>query len=93
MPIDNDAPHLGDAVVVRLAQPAERAQAELFADVLRGEIATMTLKIAKAEADWRRRCREKGYVDPPCRIAVVLQRIEEATRMLDAIDVRFLRTS
>ncbi len=58
----------GDAVVLRLVQPAERAQAEFFADVLRQEIATMTAKVAKAEADWRRRCDEKGYVEPPCRI-------------------------
>ena len=86
MIVDGDS----DAVVLRMVQPAERAQAELFADVLRNEIATMTVKIAKAEADWRRRCQEKGYIDPPGRIAVVLQRIEEATHMLEAIDARFL---
>jgi hypothetical protein len=82
---------LDDGVVRRLTQPSERAQAELFAEVLRDEITTMTAKITKAEANWRRRCQAKGYVEPPGRIAVVLERIEEATRMLDAIDERFLR--
>lgn len=90
MVVDSSPDHVADAVVLRIVQPAERAQAELFADVLRNEIATMTVKIAKAEADWRRRCQEKGYIDPPCRIAVVLRRIEEATHMLEAIDARFL---
>ncbi|MCV7255407.1 hypothetical protein HZU40_30220 [Mycolicibacterium fluoranthenivorans] len=89
---DGEATPDGDGVVFRLVQPAERAQAEFFAGVLRQEIATMTAKIAKAEADWRRRCDEKGYVEPPCRIGVVLRRVEEATRMLGAIDERFLRT-
>jgi hypothetical protein len=89
--LDDAQPTFGDAVVRRLTQPSERAQAELFADVLRHEIATMSAKIAKAEADWHRRCQAKGYVEPPVRIAVVLGRIEEATRMLAAIDERFLR--
>jgi hypothetical protein len=90
MVVDSGPDHVADPVVLRMVQPAERAQAELFAEVLRNEIATMTVKIAKAEADWRRRCQEKGYVEPPCRIAVVLERIEEATHMLEAIDARFL---
>lgn len=95
MTIDNQVPPpvVGDAVVLRLTKPAERAQAELFVEVLLGEIATMESKIGKAEALWRRRCEEKGYVDPPCRIAVVRERIEAANRMLDALDARFLRTA
>lgn len=92
MAVDDADSAAGDAVVRRLTQPSERVQAQLFAEVLRSEIDTMTAKIEKAEANWRQRCQAKGYVEPPGRIAVVLERIAEATRMLAAIDERFLRT-
>jgi hypothetical protein len=75
-----------------LTQPAERVQAQLFAAILRNETAVMRKNVVKAEADWRRRCDADGYIDPPDRLVVVQERIEEAVRMLDALNARFLRT-
>jgi hypothetical protein len=77
--------------VTPLSQPAERVQASLFAALLRSEVATMSKSVAKAETEWRARCDAEGYVDPPDRLGVVRERIEEAVRMLDALNTRFPR--
>ena len=74
-------------------QPCERVQAQLFAKILRQEVAEMNKKVAKAETEWRRRCEVDGYVDPPERLVLVRKRIEEATTMLDALKTRFLRNN
>jgi hypothetical protein len=73
------------------AQSAEQVQASLFAAVQRREIAAMSKNVARAEADWRRRCDADGQVDQPQRLVVVRRRMEEAVRMLDALNTRFLR--
>jgi hypothetical protein len=73
------------------SQSAERVQASLFAALLRGEIAAMNKNVTKAEADWRRRCAAEGDVDPPERLVIVRQRMEEAVRMLDALNARYPR--
>ena len=52
----------------------------------------MSKNVAKAEARWRTRCAAEGYVDPPERLVVVRRRMEEATRMLEALNARFPRT-
>lgn len=80
------------AVVTPLSQPAERIQASLFAALLRDEVSVLSSSIAKAEAEWQSRCDAGGYVDPPERLGVVKARIDEAVRMLDALDTRFPRT-
>lgn len=77
------------AEVIALSQPAERVQASLFNAILHDEVATMTKKLAKAEANWRSRCGADGYVDPPERLVLVRQRLAEAVRMLDALHTRF----
>jgi hypothetical protein len=74
-----------------LSQPAERVQAEMFAGILRRELVGLKKKVAKAESDWQRRCEAEGYVEPPPRLVVVRERVDEATRMLDALNSRFLR--
>lgn len=79
------------AAVIPLSRPSELAQAHLFADLLRREIATMKKKMTDAEAAWQRRCETEGYVDPPKRLAVVRERIAEAKRMLRALNARFPR--
>ncbi len=79
------------AEVIPLTQPSERAQAQLFAKMLRREIATMKKKATSAESEWQRRCESEGYVDPPERLAVVRQRIIEAQSMLAALNARFPR--
>jgi hypothetical protein len=73
------------------ATTGERVQAEIFAGILRREIARMKKKIATAEKAWTKRCETGGYVDPPERLALMTGRIEEATKMLKALDNRFLR--
>jgi hypothetical protein len=82
----------GDGSIdVTPSQTAERVQASLFAALLRGEVAAMRKNVAKAEAQWRTRCDAEGYVDPPERLVVVRRRMEEATRMLAALNSRFPR--
>jgi len=80
------------AEVIPLAQASERVQAELFAKMLRREIAAMKRNMTNAESEWQRRCESEGYVDPPERLAVVRQRITEARRMLSALNARFPRS-
>jgi len=79
------------AEVIPLTQPAERVQAQLFAKILRREIAAMKRNVSNAESEWQRRCESQGYVDPPERLAVVRERITEARRMLTALNARFPR--
>lgn len=90
-----NAPSTGSAAVaevIRLTQPSERVQAQLFAKILRREIAAMKRKLSNAESEWQRRCESEGYVDPPERLAVVRERITEARRMLAALNARFPRS-
>ena len=89
-----DDPSTGSAAVaevIPLAQASERVQAQLFAKMLRREIAAMKRKLSNAESEWQHRCGAEGYVDPPERIAVVRERITEARRMLTALNARFPR--
>ena len=90
-----DGPSTGSATVaevIPLTQPSERVQAELFAKMLRREIAAMKRNMTNAESEWQRRCESEGYVDPPERLAVVRERITEARRMLSALNARFPRS-
>jgi hypothetical protein len=89
-----DEPSTGRAAVagvIPLTQPSERLQAQLFAKMLRREIAAMKRNVSNAESEWQRRCESEGYVDPPERLAAVCQRITEARRMLAALNARFPR--
>ena len=54
-----DEPSTGRAAgaeVIRLTQPSERLQAQLFAKMLRREIAAMKRNVTNAESEWQRRC-------------------------------------
>jgi hypothetical protein len=89
-----DEPSTGSvavAEVIPLTQPSEQVQAQLFAKMLRREIAAMKRNVTNAESEWQRRCESDGYVDPPERLAVVRQRIAEAKSMLAALNARFPR--
>ena len=89
-----DEPSTGSAAVaevIPLTQPSERVQAQVFAKILRREIAAMKRKLSSAELQWQRRCESEGYVDPPERLAVVRERITEARKMLTALNARFPR--
>jgi len=72
-----------------MTRSCERAQAELFADILRQEVAQMRKSITKAESRWRQRCQAEGDVDPPERLTLVRVRMAEAVKMLDALNARF----
>ena len=72
-------------------KPSEQAQAQLFAKILRREVATLNKKVTNGESDWQRRCESEGYVDPPERLAVIRERIAEAKNMLAALNARFPR--
>jgi hypothetical protein len=80
------------AKVIPLTRRCERAQAQLFAGLLRRDIASMKRKISKAESAWERRCESEGYVDPPKRLVIVRERLIEARRMLSALNARFPRS-
>ncbi len=79
------------AMVIPLTRRSERAQAAVFAGLLRRDIASMKRKVSKADAAWERRCASDGYIDPPKRLVVVRERLIEARRMLSALNVRFPR--
>jgi hypothetical protein len=90
-----DEPSTGSAAiaeVIPLTRRSERVQAQLFAKMLRREIATMKRKVTNAESAWQRRCEAQGYVDPPERLALVRERIAEARRMLNSLNARFPRS-
>jgi hypothetical protein len=80
------------AEVLPLTGHSERDQAQLFARLLRRDIASMNVKITKAESAWERRCESAGYVDPPKRLVIVRERLVEARRMLTALNTRFPRS-
>jgi hypothetical protein len=91
---EGDAPRTDSVAaveVIPLTQPPERVQAQLFAKMLRHEIAAMKRTVTDAESEWQNRCDSEGYVDPPERLAVVRERIAEARRMLTALNARFPR--
>ena len=73
--------------------PSERVQAEIFAGILRRQVTEMSEKAAKAETQWRRRCETQGYVDPPERLVIVREGIEEAEKMLKALNARLLQST
>ena len=75
-----------------MTRSCERAQAQLFADILRQEVAQMKKSVTKAESRWRHRCEVEGDVDPPERMKLVRGRMDEAVKMLDALNARFLDT-
>jgi hypothetical protein len=79
------------AEAIPLTQPSERVQAQLFAGILQRQVTEMSEKVARAETQWRRRCEAEGYVDPPERLIIVRERIEEVEKMLNALNARFLR--
>ena len=72
-----------------MTRSPDRAQAQLFADILRHEVAQMNKNVTKAESQWRHRCEVEGDVDPPERLTLVRGRMEEAVKMLDALNARF----
>jgi hypothetical protein len=91
-----DEPSTGSAAVAKvipLTQPSERAQAKRFAKILRRELAEMSEKVVAAEVEWHLRCESEGYVDPPQRLVVVRERVDEVERMLKALSARFPRTT
>jgi hypothetical protein len=77
---------------IPLTRRSERAQAQLFAGLLRRDIASMKRKVSTAESAWERRCESEGYIDPPKRLVIVRERLIEARRMLSALNARFPRS-
>jgi hypothetical protein len=80
------------AKLIPLTRGSERAQAQLFAGLLRRDIASMKRKIILAESVWERRCESGGHLDPPKRLIIVRERLIEARRMLSALNTRFPRS-
>jgi hypothetical protein len=74
-------------------QSSERAQARLFAEILRRQVTEMNKNVAKAETQWQRRCEAQGQLDPPERLVIVRERIEKVEKMLEALDARFLHVT
>jgi len=72
-----------------MTRSREHAQAQLFADILRQEVVQMSKSITKAESRWRHRCEVEGDIDPPERQTLVRGRMDEAVKMLDALNARF----
>jgi hypothetical protein len=71
----------------RPVEPGEREQARLFAELLRSEIDSMRTAVAVAEQPRRKRSRAGD--DSEQRIARMNDRIDEATRFLDALVSRY----
>lgn len=73
----------------RPVEPGEREQARLFAELLSSEIDSMRTAVAVAEAEQPRRKRSRARDDREQRIARMNDRIDEATRILDALESRY----
>jgi uncharacterized protein YceH (UPF0502 family) len=73
----------------RPVEPCERAQARLFAELLGSEIDSMRAAVAVAEAERPRRKQSRAAGDREQRIASMNGRIDEATRILDALVLRY----
>jgi hypothetical protein len=71
----------------RPVEPCEREQARLFTELLRSEIDAMRTAVAVAEQP--RRKRSRAAADREQRIARMNERIDEATRILDALESRY----
>jgi hypothetical protein len=71
----------------RPVEPGEREQARLFAELLRSEIDSMRTAVAVAEQPRRKRTRAGDVREQ--RIARMNDRIDEATRILDALASRY----
>jgi hypothetical protein len=85
---DNHAPASGAS----RTHPSDRSQAKRFAKILRSDLAEMREKVIAAEVDWHLHCEAEGYTDPPQRLTVARERINEVERMLKALGARFPRT-
>jgi hypothetical protein len=58
------------------------AQAALFADILRAEVATLRAQVRKAEKQWDdRRDRSGSDVDAPARLVRLREQLNEAKRL------------
>jgi hypothetical protein len=68
-------------------EPGEREQARLFAELLSSEIDAMRTAVAVAEQPRRKRSRAGD--DREQRIARMNDRIDDATRILDALESRY----
>lgn len=73
----------------RPVEPCEREQARLFAELLGSEINSMRAAAAVAEAERPRRKRSRAADAREQRIALMYDRIDEATRILDALKIRY----
>jgi hypothetical protein len=73
----------------RPVEPREREQARLFTELLSSEIISMRAAVAVAEAEQPRRKRSRAAEDREQRIAWMNDRIEEAQRILDALQGRY----
>jgi hypothetical protein len=75
-----------------MTQAPDRAQAKRFANILRRELAEISEKVVAAEVGWHLQCESEGYTDPPRRLVVVRERVNDLVRMLKALSLRFPRT-
>lgn len=74
------------------AHPADTAQAGIFAGILQSEIAELERIVESAEDSWAQRCERTRREDrtPPHALTVLRSRLDEARRLLHALQVRFL---
>jgi hypothetical protein len=79
----------GGSVINRAVSSIEREQAQRFADILRRELGDMRRAVAIAERKRSGRQRYNCKDEPPERITRLLDRIEEADRILSALTARF----
>ena len=79
----------GGSVTTRVASSIDREQAQRFAIILRNELGDMRGAVAAAERKQSGRQRYSQRAEPAERITRLLDRIEEADRILSALTARF----
>lgn len=79
----------GSGVLNSVNASIEREQAKRFAAILRSELGDMRQVVAIAERKRSARQQLRGETGPPARIVLLLDRIEEADRILNTLTARF----
>ena len=79
----------GSAAMTRIPTAIEREQAQRFAVILRSELGDMRRAVADAERKLSGRQRYLRRAEPSERITRLLDRIDEADRILSALTTRF----
>ena len=66
--------------------PGDLAQASLFVEILRSEVADLRIRLRQAEDRWEQRChRSEHELDPPSGLVRLREQLDQAVNLLNAL--------